>query len=100
MITSQNQPGLPDFSETLTENNKTREGLDMRLTFCAQNYYYYVIVGFAVNLHLLLSKPDARINPDALRGNLESSILEKLITGMEELEAKADNCKKVSLVGD
>ena len=48
-----------------------------------------------MNLHLLLSKSDARIDPDAHRGNLESSILEKLITGMEDLEAKADDCKKV-----
>ena len=51
--------------------------------------------GFAVNLNLLLSKPEAQINPDAVRGYLESSILEKLINGIEDLEAKADNCKKV-----
>ena len=51
--------------------------------------------GFAVNLDLLLSKPAARINPDAARGFLESSIIEKLINGMEELEAKADDCNKV-----
>lgn len=55
----------------------------------------FLAIGFAVNLHLLLSKSDARIDPNALRGNLESSILEKLITGMEDLEAKADDCKKV-----
>ena len=48
-----------------------------------------------MNLQLLLSKPNAQINPDAARGFLESSILEKLISGMEELEAKADNCNKV-----
>lgn len=51
--------------------------------------------GFAVNLDLLLSKPKAQIDPDANRGYLESSLLNKLLTGMEELEAKADNCKKV-----
>ena len=55
-------------------------------------------VGFAVNLDLLLSKPEARIDPDAVRGYLESSILEKLITGMEDLEAKADDCKKVATI--
>ena len=48
-----------------------------------------------MNLNLLLSKPEARIDPDAVRGYLESSILEKLISGMEDLEAKADDCKKV-----
>lgn len=48
-----------------------------------------------MNLDLLLSKPEARIDPDAVRGYLESSILEKLISGMEDLEAKADDCKKV-----
>ena len=55
-------------------------------------------VGFAVNLDLLLLKPEARIDPDAVRGYLESSILEKLITGMEDLEAKADDCKKVATI--
>ena len=48
-----------------------------------------------MNLKLLLSKSEARIDPDASRGFLESSILEKLISGMEDLEAKADDCKKV-----
>ena len=52
--------------------------------------------GFAVNLDLLLSKSEARIDPDAVRGYLESSILEKVISGMEDLEAKADDCKKVA----
>ena len=49
-----------------------------------------------MNLDLLLSKPEARIDPDAVRGYLESSILEKVISGMEDLEAKADDCKKVA----
>ena len=50
-----------------------------------------------MNLDLILSKPEARIDPDAVRGYLESSILEKVITGMEDLEAKANDCKKVAI---
>jgi len=47
-----------------------------------------------VNLDLLLSHRDAQIDPDAQRGYLESSLLNKLVT-LEDLEPKADDCTKV-----
>jgi len=47
-----------------------------------------------VNLELLLSYCDAQIDPDAQRGYLESSLLDKLVT-FEDLEPKADGCSKV-----
>jgi len=47
-----------------------------------------------VNLELLLSHRDAQIDPDAQRGYLESSLLDKLVT-LEDLEPKTDDCTKV-----
>ena len=51
-------------------------------------------VGFAVNLQLLLSNPGAKIDPDAQRGYLETSLLEKLVT-LDQLEPKGEDCTKV-----
>ena len=53
------------------------------------------MAGFAVNLSLLLNKPDAEFSINAPRGFQESRFLEKLTT-IEELEPKADLCSKVS----
>ncbi len=50
--------------------------------------------GFAVNLDLLISRPKAYIDHNAVRGNLESSLLEHLTT-REELEGRPSDCKKV-----
>ena len=50
--------------------------------------------GFAVNLQLLLAHPEAKIDPSAPRGYLESSLLEKLVS-MRDLEPKAEDCTKV-----
>jgi len=47
-----------------------------------------------VNLEVLLSYCDARMNPDAKCGYLKSSLLDKLVT-VEDLEPKADDCSKV-----
>ena len=52
--------------------------------------------GFAVNLDLLLSHPEARIDLNAARGYLESSLLEGLVT-MDELEPKGEDCFKVHI---
>ena len=53
-----------------------------------------MIIGFAISLRLLLDNPDARIDPNAHRGYLETSILEELVT-LDELEPRPDNCSKV-----
>lgn len=55
------------------------------------------LTGFAVNLQLLLAHPDAHIDPNAQRGYLESSLLDKLVT-LEELEPKAEDCTKVCIM--
>ena len=47
-----------------------------------------------MSLQLLLSHPEARIDPGAARGYLESSLLEKLVS-MEDLEPRAEDCSKV-----
>ncbi|CAI8029693.1 Galactosylgalactosylxylosylprotein 3-beta-glucuronosyltransferase 3 [Geodia barretti] len=50
--------------------------------------------GFAVNLQLLLDHPEARIDPNAPRGHLETSLLENLVT-QDQLEPLGDDCTKV-----
>lgn len=52
------------------------------------------MAGFAINLTLILSKPDAVFSYKMEKGNLESDFLSLLIT-KEELEPLADNCTKV-----
>lgn len=53
------------------------------------------MAGFAVNLSLLLRETEAEFSIDAPRGFHETRFLEKLVT-REELEPKADMCKKVN----
>lgn len=53
------------------------------------------MAGFAVNLQLILDKPNAWFVMDAGRGNLESSLLTQLGVKLEDLEPKAENCSKV-----
>lgn len=55
------------------------------------------MAGFAVNLSLLLRKTEAEFSIDAPRGFQETKFLEKLVT-REELEPKADMCRKVNIV--
>lgn len=52
------------------------------------------MAGFSVSLSLLLMHPEARFDPNAERGFLESSLLGQLVS-MEELEPRADNCTKI-----
>lgn len=52
------------------------------------------MAGFAVSLPLLLANPAARFHLSAQRGNLESSLLQTLVS-IEELEPRASNCTKV-----
>lgn len=56
------------------------------------------MAGFAVNLELLLRIPAAKFNFSVPRGYLETSFLTHLIK-IDELEPKAANCTKVSLLG-
>lgn len=53
------------------------------------------MAGFAVNLHLILSKPQAYFKLRGVRGGYqESSLLKELVT-LSDLEPKAANCTKV-----
>ncbi|KAF4523537.1 hypothetical protein B566_EDAN011985 [Ephemera danica] len=52
------------------------------------------MAGFAINLQLLLSKPNAQFLYEVEPGYQESQLLKQLTT-REELEVKADNCTKV-----
>lgn len=53
------------------------------------------MAGFAVNLHIILSKAEAHFHPYGVQsGHQESSFLEQLTT-LDELEPKAANCTKV-----
>ena len=54
------------------------------------------MAGFAVSLPLLMARRTAKMNPHAKRGYVESSLLQDLVSGVDELEAKADDCSKVS----
>ncbi|XP_061904354.1 galactosylgalactosylxylosylprotein 3-beta-glucuronosyltransferase 1 [Entelurus aequoreus] len=52
------------------------------------------MAGFAVNLHLILSKPSANFELLAKGGRQESSLLTQLVS-LDDLEPKAQNCTKV-----
>lgn len=53
------------------------------------------MAGFAINLGLVLSRPQAYFNLRGVKGGYqESSLLKKLVT-LSDLEPKADNCTKV-----
>ncbi|KAM9510618.1 galactosylgalactosylxylosylprotein 3-beta-glucuronosyltransferase 3 [Guaruba guarouba] len=52
------------------------------------------MAGFAVALPLLLARPEARFDPRAERGYLESSLLGALVSPAQ-LEPKAGNCTQV-----
>ncbi len=53
------------------------------------------MAGFAVNLHLILSKPQASFKLHGVKGGYqETSLLKDLVT-LDDLEPKAANCTKV-----
>ncbi len=54
----------------------------------------FILTGFTMNLDILLSYPDAKMDMYASRGYLESSLLVRLVT-LEELEPKGDVYTKV-----
>lgn len=53
------------------------------------------MAGFAVNLTLIINKPNAKFTLTVPRGFQESSLLKQLIKSVQELEPKATNCTKV-----
>lgn len=53
------------------------------------------MAGFAVNLKLIINVPSASFNSNANIGMLESDFLSHLKLELEDLEPKADECKKV-----
>lgn len=56
------------------------------------------MAGFAINLRLILEKPQATFKLDGVKGGYqESSLLKDLVT-MDGLEPKAANCTKVGII--
>ena len=53
------------------------------------------LVAFAVNLQVLLAKPDVYINHKSEAGMLETTFLTSLGLTPSQLEAKARDCKEV-----
>ena len=57
------------------------------------------MAGFAVNIKLFFDNPNVKF--DGLhRGQMESHLLSSLGITLDDLEPKADNCTKVSLLDD
>ncbi|KAJ8046127.1 Galactosylgalactosylxylosylprotein 3-beta-glucuronosyltransferase 1 [Holothuria leucospilota] len=53
------------------------------------------MAGFAVNLNVFISHPEARFEIRSRRGYVESSLLTSLGITLSDLEPKADNCTKI-----
>ena len=53
------------------------------------------MAGFAVNLRLILSYPDANFNQKWKHGMQETLFLSSLNISLNEMEPKAENCSKV-----
>lgn len=60
-----------------------------------QRNYPVDMAGFALNLDLVLKRPQARFTYKVARGHQESHIIGQLIRDKSELEPKASNCSKV-----
>lgn len=58
---------------------------------------FFFYKAFAINLDVILTNPQARLNPFVQLGHLETELLSR-ITTVEELEAKANDCTKVTLL--
>ena len=54
------------------------------------------MAGFAVNIQLLHTAPQALFRVSAGRGNQESDLLTQLGVHLSDLEPRADNCTKVT----
>ncbi|XP_073771222.1 galactosylgalactosylxylosylprotein 3-beta-glucuronosyltransferase 1 isoform X2 [Danio rerio] len=66
-----------------------------RTVFDPRRPFAIDMAGFAVNLQLILSKPQAYFKLKGVKGGYqESSLLQDLVT-LSDLEPKADNCTKV-----
>lgn len=50
---------------------------------------------FAINLKLILDKPDAYFSPNVPRGYQETHLLSQLIDSIDELEPKAELCSRI-----
>jgi len=56
------------------------------------------MAGFAINLQLFLSKPEGKFSFESEKGYQESELLKHFVASLDDLEVKADNCTKVSLI--
>ena len=72
----------------ITKLNQNCCSLKVRLLF--------VPIAFALELDLVVKHPAALLNHNSGIGRVESDFLTQLVT-LQEVEAKADNCTKVSL---
>ena len=55
-----------------------------------------VSTGFAVNLDIILKNESIAVNMNSKPGYLETDFLSQIANNKKDLEAKADNCMKVS----
>lgn len=76
------------ISIIITKLNQNCCGLKVRVLF--------VSTAFALELNIVLKHPAALLNHNSGIGRVESDFLTQLVT-LEDVEAKADNCTKVSL---
>lgn len=60
-----------------------------------QRPYPIDMAGFAVALSLLLRHPEAEFTAGVSRGYQESHLIRQLVSGLSELEPKAENCSRV-----
>ena len=64
------------------------------VTWSPNRPYAIDMAGFAVNVKLFLSKNKAKFAYQVKRGHQESEFLKTLVTGLDELEPKAELCTK------
>ncbi|XP_026871249.1 galactosylgalactosylxylosylprotein 3-beta-glucuronosyltransferase 1 [Electrophorus electricus] len=75
--------------------NKMGKVYGWKTKFSPRRPFAIDMAGFAVNLQLILSKPQAYFKLKGVKtGHLESKLLAELVT-LSDLEPKAANCKKV-----
>lgn len=81
-------------AETLILDQHTGKVVGYRSGWKADRKFAIDMAGFAINLDLILSKPEAQFSYEMEKGFQESEFL-SYFTSKEELEPLADNCTKV-----
>ena len=78
---------------------KDRKVVKFHTAWMPERAFPVDMAAFSINIHLLFEYPTAYINPEVARGFLETDFLEQLKISRDDLEAKADDCTKVSIIG-